>query len=134
LPSNRVKSPLLKQGRGYSCRAEDTAFRKSILNRALLQTLSRAWFGCRKAISFSRYTHDKIIETLDVRRGAALLRLYNIIWNEKFVSKIEQKHGVNPDEVEEVLFSRRMFVGQRRAKSKASTFTWPTGKHRMADI
>lgn len=33
------------------------------------------------------------------------MRLYDIIWNAKFVSKIEQKHGVSPQEVEEVLFS-----------------------------
>jgi len=34
------------------------------------------------------------------------LRLYNVIWNEKFVAKIAEKHGVTIDEVEEVLFSR----------------------------
>jgi uncharacterized DUF497 family protein len=34
------------------------------------------------------------------------LRLYDVIWNEKFVTKIAEKHAVNTDEVEEVLFSR----------------------------
>ena len=33
------------------------------------------------------------------------MRLYDVIWNAKFVSKIEGKHGVSTDEVEEVLFS-----------------------------
>jgi hypothetical protein len=33
------------------------------------------------------------------------LRLYDFIWNAKFISKIEEKHGVSPEEVEEVLFS-----------------------------
>ncbi len=33
------------------------------------------------------------------------MRLYAVIWNAKFVSKIEEKHGVSPEEVEEVLFS-----------------------------
>ncbi len=34
------------------------------------------------------------------------MRLYDVIWNEKFVAKIAEKHAVNTDEVEEVLFSR----------------------------
>jgi uncharacterized protein len=34
------------------------------------------------------------------------LRLYDIIWNDKFVSKIKEKHSISTDEVEEVLFSR----------------------------
>ena len=33
------------------------------------------------------------------------MRLYDVIWNAKFVSKIEGKHGVTPEEVEDVLFS-----------------------------
>ena len=33
------------------------------------------------------------------------MRLYDVIWNAKFVSKIEEKHGVSTEEVEEVLFS-----------------------------
>ncbi len=32
--------------------------------------------------------------------------LYDVIWNEKFVAKIAEKHSVSTDEVEEVLFSR----------------------------
>jgi uncharacterized protein len=34
------------------------------------------------------------------------LRLYDVTWNERFVAKIAEKHGVSTDEVEEVLFSR----------------------------
>jgi hypothetical protein len=34
------------------------------------------------------------------------LKLYEIIWKERFVEKIADKHGVMTDEVEEVLFSR----------------------------
>jgi len=34
------------------------------------------------------------------------LQLYNVLWNDEFVSKIKQKHGVSTDEVEGVLFSR----------------------------
>lgn len=31
--------------------------------------------------------------------------LYEVIWKDRFVDKIAQKHGVTTDEVEEVLFS-----------------------------
>ncbi len=34
------------------------------------------------------------------------MRLYDVLWNDEFVAKIEQKHGVSTVEVEEVLFSR----------------------------
>lgn len=34
------------------------------------------------------------------------MRLYDVIWNEKFVTKIADKHAVSVDEIEEVLFSR----------------------------
>jgi uncharacterized protein len=34
------------------------------------------------------------------------LRLYDTIWNEKFVAKIAEKHAVGTHEIEEVLFSR----------------------------
>ena len=34
------------------------------------------------------------------------MRLYDVIWNERFVAKIAEKHGVSTDEVEEVLFSK----------------------------
>ena len=34
------------------------------------------------------------------------MRLYEVIWKEVFVDKLEQKHRVMPDEVEQVLFSK----------------------------
>lgn len=34
------------------------------------------------------------------------MRLYEIIWNQDFVDKMERKHRVTADEVEEVLFSK----------------------------
>ena len=34
------------------------------------------------------------------------MRLSDIIWNERFATKIENKHGIMPEEVEQVLFSR----------------------------
>jgi len=33
------------------------------------------------------------------------LRLYEVIWKDKFVEKIADKHNVTTDEVEEILFS-----------------------------
>jgi uncharacterized DUF497 family protein len=43
-------------------------------------------------------------------RGVAVkevaLHLNDIIWKEKFVAKIADKHGVTTDEVEDVLFSK----------------------------
>ena len=34
-----------------------------------------------------------------------ILHLYEVIWKDRFVDKIAEKHGVVTDEVEEVLFS-----------------------------
>ena len=34
------------------------------------------------------------------------MRLYEVIWKEVFIDKLEQKHRVMPSEVEEVLFFR----------------------------
>ena len=34
------------------------------------------------------------------------MRLYEVIWKERFVDKIAAKHGITTEEVEEVLFSR----------------------------
>jgi hypothetical protein len=33
------------------------------------------------------------------------LRLYEVIWKDRFVEKIADKHGVATEEVEDVLFS-----------------------------
>jgi hypothetical protein len=35
-----------------------------------------------------------------------MMRLYEVIWKEAFVDKLERKHRVMPEEVEDVLFSR----------------------------
>lgn len=32
------------------------------------------------------------------------MRIYEIIWKEQFVEKLEVKHGVDTDEVEEIIF------------------------------
>lgn len=34
------------------------------------------------------------------------MRLHEIIWKDRFVDKIEAKHGVGADEVEEILFGK----------------------------
>ncbi len=34
------------------------------------------------------------------------MRLYEVVWKDQFVNKIEQKHHITLDEVENVLFSR----------------------------
>ena len=41
------------------------------------------------------------------------MRLYEVIWKERFVNKIESKHQVEVEEVEEILFSNAHF---RRAQ------------------
>jgi uncharacterized DUF497 family protein len=51
-------------------------------------------------------------------QGALRLRLYDVIWNEKFVAKIAEKHAVTTDEVEEVLFSRPHVRRLERGKVK----------------
>lgn len=33
------------------------------------------------------------------------MKLYDVIWKERFVDKIADKHGITTDEIEEVLFS-----------------------------
>ncbi|OLE55802.1 MAG: hypothetical protein AUG51_01435 [Acidobacteria bacterium 13_1_20CM_3_53_8] len=34
------------------------------------------------------------------------MQLYEVIWKDRFIDKIEAKHGVSTDEVEEILFSK----------------------------
>ena len=41
------------------------------------------------------------------------MQLYEIIWKEIFADKIESKHAVSMDEVEQVLFGKSLF---RRAE------------------
>jgi len=37
---------------------------------------------------------------------AVLMRLHEIIWKDRFIDKIEAKHGVRTDEVEDILFGQ----------------------------
>jgi len=41
------------------------------------------------------------------------LRLFDIIWNERFAAKVAEKHGIITDEVEEILFSNRLMKNGR---------------------
>jgi hypothetical protein len=62
-------------------------------------------------------------------RGVAVkevaLHLNDVIWKEKFVAKIADKHGVTTDEVEDVLFSkphvRRAERGHVRGENQKKT-------------
>jgi hypothetical protein len=44
------------------------------------------------------------------------MRLYEVIWKEVFIDKLEQKHRVMPDEVEQGLFSKPFI--RRAAKGR----------------
>jgi uncharacterized DUF497 family protein len=46
------------------------------------------------------------------------VRIYEIIWNERFVNKIIQKHKVTPDEVEQVLLSKPHIRRAERGRVK----------------
>ena len=42
------------------------------------------------------------------------MQLYEVIWKEQFVDKLEIKHQVDPDEVEQVLFTEPMCAGAQK--------------------
>ena len=46
------------------------------------------------------------------------MRLYEVIWKDKFVDKIERKHDVITDEVEQVLFSNSHIRRAEKGKVK----------------
>ena len=46
------------------------------------------------------------------------MRLHDVVWNYKFLSKIEEKHGVTAEEVEEVLFSFPHVRGAEKGRVK----------------
>ena len=48
------------------------------------------------------------------------MHLYEVIWKDRFVDKIAEKHGVATDEVEEVLFSESLirFAEKGRVKGE----------------
>jgi hypothetical protein len=46
------------------------------------------------------------------------LRLYEVIWKDRFVNKISEKHNISIDEVEEVLFSNPLIRRAERGRIK----------------
>lgn len=46
------------------------------------------------------------------------MQLKNIIWIDKYVSKIKTKHNVTVEEVEEALFSNALFYRARKGNVK----------------
>ncbi len=46
------------------------------------------------------------------------MHIHNVIWKERFVDKIESKHQVSTDEVEQVLFGRPHVRREKRGKVK----------------
>ncbi len=44
--------------------------------------------------------------------------LYEVIWKDRFVDKIAEKHGVTTDEVEEILFSEPLIRLAERGRVK----------------
>lgn len=46
------------------------------------------------------------------------MRIYEIIWKDKFVGKLERKHNVTTDEVEEVIFADPHIRRAERGKIK----------------
>jgi uncharacterized DUF497 family protein len=46
------------------------------------------------------------------------MELYEVIWKDKFIEKIEAKHRVSTDEVEQVLFAKSHFRRARRGHVK----------------
>jgi hypothetical protein len=46
------------------------------------------------------------------------LHLYEVVWKDRFVNKIAEKHGVMTDEVEEILFSEPHIRLAERGRGK----------------
>jgi len=46
------------------------------------------------------------------------LRIYEVIWKEQFVDKIESRHQIKVKEVEEVLFSNTLFRKAQKGRIK----------------
>lgn len=49
---------------------------------------------------------------------------YPLIWTSDVIDKIKKKHGINPEEVDEVIFSTKFFT--RRGKKGAHVITGKT--------
>lgn len=56
------------------------------------------------------------------------MRLYEVIWQDKFVHKIESKHGVSTDEIEQVLFSMPHIRRAEKGKIKGEDLYVAYGK------
>ena len=61
------------------------------------------------------------------------MRLYEVIWKDKFVDKIECKHKVTTDEVEEVLFSKPHTRRAEKGLYEVKICMWPMLKRMEAD-
>ena len=46
------------------------------------------------------------------------MHLYEVIWKDRFVDKIAEKHGVTTDEIEEILFSEPLIRLAERGRVK----------------
>lgn len=46
------------------------------------------------------------------------MRIYEIIWKDKFIDKLESKHGVTTDEAEEVIFTNSHIRRAEKGKIK----------------
>lgn len=59
------------------------------------------------------------------------MQLHEIIWKDRFIDKIEAKHGVNTGEVEEILFSepyvRRAQKGRVKGEDLYAAYGQTTG-------
>ena len=62
------------------------------------------------------------------------MRLYDVIWNERFVAKIAEKRAVSTDEAEEDLFSKPHVCRLKKGKLEASASTWPMVRQRRGGI
>ena len=56
------------------------------------------------------------------------MRLYEVIWKEVFVDKLEQKHRVMPDEVEQVLFSKPFIRRAEKGRVQGEDVYVPYGQ------
>ena len=57
------------------------------------------------------------------------MQLKNIIWIDKYVSKIKTKHNVTVEEVEEALFSNALFYRARKGNVKGEDIYIAYGKN-----
>ena len=61
------------------------------------------------------------------------MKLYEIVWKDQFVEKLETKHGAFTEEVEEVLFGKPHIRRARKVMSKAKTYMPLTVRPIQAD-